>query len=199
VGCEEDFFPPQAPRCTRRAIRLSGATAICGHCLTQAPHFDGTSALSDYEAPVAGMIGALKFSARLDVAEVFARLLAAREPQGERADMVVAVPLSHERERERGFNQSREIGRRYAWRIGLPFVENILLRVRHSAPQQALAREARRRNVKGTFAVVGEVRGRSVVVVDDVMTTGSTLDEIAVVLTHAGAARVFNRVVARTP
>lgn len=198
AGCEADFFSAEAPRCSRCAIRLSSG-AVCGRCLAQPPHFDGTYALSDYVAPVAGMVGALKFSARLDLADVFARLLAAREPAGDGADVVLAVPLSHERERERGFNQSREIGRRFARRIGVPFAEGILLRVRHSAPQQSLAREARRRNVKGAFAVVGDVRGRRALVVDDVMTTGSTLDEIAVALKRAGAACVLNRIVARTP
>lgn len=199
AGCEADFFPAQVSRCQRCAIRVPPDALICGRCLTQGPHFDGTSALADYEAPVAGMIGALKFSARLDLAEVFARLLAARHPQRDGVDAVLAVPLSHERERERGFNQSREVGRRYARRIGLPFAEGVLLRVRHSAPQQSLEREARRRNVKNAFAVVGEVRARTLVVVDDVMTTGSTLDEIAAVLKRAGAARVLICVVARTP
>jgi ComF family protein len=144
------------------------------------------------------MIGALKFSARLDLAAVFSGLLAAREPVAG-ADVVLAVPLSHERERERGFNQSREIGKRFARRVGLPFADDILLRVRHSAPQHSLAREERRRNVKGAFAVVGDVRGRCALIVDDVMTTGSTLDEIASALKRAGATRVLNRVVARTP
>jgi predicted amidophosphoribosyltransferase len=71
--------------------------------------------------------------------------------------------------------------------------------VRHTPPQQSLAREARRRNVRGAFGVSGDVRGARLVVVDDVMTTGSTLNEIADTLKRAGAARVVNRVVARTP
>lgn len=199
AGCEEDFFSPRTPRCSRCAIRLPGGAAVCGQCLAQPPHFDGTATLADYVVPVAGMVGALKFAARLDLADVFARLLADREAGRGSADVVLAVPLSHERERERGFNQSREIGRRFARQVGLPFADGLLLRVRHSAPQQSLTREARRRNVKGAFAVAGDVRGRSALVVDDVMTTGSTLDEIAGALKRAGAARVANRVVARTP
>jgi len=199
AGCEADFFSPQTPRCRRCAIRLASGGEVCGQCLAQPPRFDATSALSDYVAPVAGMVGALKFSARLDLADVFARLLAEREAGRGSADVVLAVPLSHERERERGFNQSREIGRRFAGHVGLPFADGLLLRVRHSAPQQSLTREARRRNVKGAFAVAGDLRGRRALVIDDVMTTGSTLDEIAGALKRAGAACVFNRVVARTP
>jgi ComF family protein len=144
------------------------------------------------------MIAALKFGARLDLAEAFARLLAAREP-GPVADLVVAVPLSFERESERGFNQSLEIARRFARLTGATMAERTLLRARHTPPQQSLARDARRRNVRGAFGVSGDVRGARLIVVDDVMTTGSTLNEIADTLKRAGAARVVNRVVARTP
>lgn|SRR5512147_1159292 len=198
-GCEADFFSPLTPRCLRCAARLETAAAMCGRCIARMPAFDETLALADYVPPVSGMVGALKFAARLDLADVFAQLLSAREPLPRAADLVVAVPLSHERESERGFNQSREIARRYARLIDLPLREGLLLRTVHSAPQQSLARDARQRNVRGAFALAGDVRGQRVAVVDDVMTTGSTLEEIATVLKRAGATRVVNRVVARTP
>ena len=197
-GCERDFLPAQTPRCQRCALRLEGAVADqCGACLAHPPHFDGTLALADYAMPIAGMVAALKSSARVDLADAFARLLAARETV--RTDLVIAVPLSFERESERGFNQSLEIARRYARLNGTTLAERALLKVRHTAPQQSLAREDRRRNVRGAFSVSGEVQGRTVAVIDDVMTTGSTLDEIARVLKAAGAAQVINRVIARTP
>src|SRR5512134_1078550 len=81
VGCEHDFFAPNARRCERCALRLSApADRTCGACLAQPPPFDASAALADYAAPVAGMIAALKFGGRIDLAEVFARLLARREP-----------------------------------------------------------------------------------------------------------------------
>jgi len=197
-GCEHDFFPSDAVRCRRCALRLISPVAEqCGACLTQPPQFDATTALADYAPPVSGMVAALKFSARLDLADAFARLLAARESP--RPDLVIAVPLSFERESERGFNQSLEIGRVYARLTAAPLGERVLLKVRHTAPQQSLARDARRSNVRDAYSVTGEVRDRIVAIVDDVMTTGSTLDEIARVLKRAGAAQVINRVVARTP
>src|SRR4029450_8358020 len=140
-----------------------------------------------------------KFGGRIDLAGCFAGLLAARDADHRADDFVIAVPLSFERESERGFNQSREIARSYARLAGLPLVEDVLWRVRHTAPQQSLARDARQRNVRGAFGVKADLGGRRVVVVDDVMTTGSTLDEIARVLKAAGAVRVRNLVVARTP
>jgi ComF family protein len=197
-GCERDFFPAEAARCARCALRLpASADAQCGACLKEPPHFDATTALADYLAPVAGMVAALKFGGRVDLADAFAQLLASRDSA--RADLVLAVPLSFERESERGFNQSLEVARRYARLTGTRLAERALLKVRHTVPQQSLARDARHRNVRGAFSVSGEVRGRRVAVVDDVMTTGSTLDEIARVLKDAGAAQVVNRVVARTP
>jgi len=200
AGCEHDFFAPDVRRCERCALRLpASADRVCGACLSEPPAFDASTALADYVAPVAGMVAALKFGGRLDLAEVFARLLASREPARPLADLVVAVPLSFERESERGFNQSLEIARRYAKLTGTTLAERALSRLRHTAPQQSLAREERRRNVRGAFGVDVAVRGLSVVVIDDVMTTGSTLGEIAQVLKRAGAARVVNRVVARTP
>jgi len=154
-------------------------------------------ALADYAPPVSGMVAALKARARLDLADAFARLLAARESL--RPDVVIAVTLSFERESERGFNQSLEIGRVYARLTAAPLGERVLLKVRHTAPQQSLARDARRSNVRDAYSVTDDVRDRVVAIVDDVMTTGSTLDEIARVLKRAGAAQVINRVVARTP
>lgn len=197
-GCERDFFAADAARCMRCAIRVNTAERVCGQCLAQPPPFDATAALADYAMPVAGMIAAMKFRARIDLADCFACLLAARET-GPTADLVLAVPLSFERESARGFNQSLEIARRYARLTGARLAERSLLRVRDTPPQQSLAREQRRRNVAGAFAVAGDVRGLGIVVIDDVMTTGSTLAEIAATLKRAGAASVVNRVVARTP
>lgn len=202
-GCATDFFPIDAPRCARCAARTASAVSLCGQCAAQPPHYDATTALGDYAAPVAGMIAALKFSARIDLADAFAKLLARRETEAAGA-LIVAVPLAFERQRERGFNQSQELARRYARHVGATLPPPLLLRTRHGPPQQSLAREERQRNVRGVFALAAAdaahaVRERTVIVVDDVMTTGSTLDEVAATLKQAGAARVLNRVVARTP
>ncbi len=204
--CEADFFPTSSARCERCAITVRGSRAdapsICGRCLADAPHFDATTTLADYISPVDGMVMALKFTARLDLASLFGRLLAQRLPAGRidaRDAIVVPVPLAFERMRQRGFNQSHHIARAFAAAGGSPLVVDRLLRVRHTPPQLSLALKERRRNVRGVFAVVGEVEGQSIFVVDDVMTTGSTLDETARVLKRAGAAHVHNLIVARTP
>ena len=204
--CETDFFPVDTERCERCAIRMhastSGAARICGRCLASAPEFDTTMTLADYVSPVDGMVMALKFTARLDLARFFGRLLASRSSAmsaSVRDGVVIPVPLAFERIRQRGFNQSHYIARAFASAAGCRLVADRLLRVRHTAPQQTLALKERRRNIRGAFAVEGSFSGQSVMVVDDVMTTGSTLDEVARMLKRAGASHVHNLIVARTP
>ena len=113
--------------------------------------------------------------------------------------IVIPVPLAYERVRQRGFNQSHHIARALATATGRRLAADRLLRVRHTPPQQTLALNERRSNIRGAFAAEGSVRGQHIFVVDDVMSTGSTLDEAARVLKQAGAARVHNLIVARTP
>lgn len=205
-NCETDFFAPDVERCERCAIRLpaqrAGAQRVCGRCLTTAPDFDATTALADYVSPVDGMVMAMKFTARLDLADVFGRLLARRLSESSRVAsdaIVIPVPLAFERVRERGFNQASHVARAFAVAAGRRLVIDRLLRVRHTPPQLSLALVERRRTVRGAFAVESNLEGQSILVVDDVMTTGSTLDEAARVLKKAGAVRVHNLIVARTP
>ena len=203
--CETDFFATETVRCERCALRLpeskSDAPRICGRCLADAPHFDATTALADYVSPVDGMVIALKFTARLDLARFFGRLLASRFEAMPSMDqsVVIPVPLAFERMRQRGFNQAHQIAGAFATAAGRHLIVDRLLRVRHTPPQQSLALKERRRNVRGAFEADGSFSGQHVFVVDDVMTTGSTLDEVARVLKKAGAARVHNLIVARTP
>jgi len=199
-GCREDFVTSSALRCPRCAIELPSGASLCATCLRHPPHFDATLALADYATPIDGLIVALKFGHRLELAPVLGGLLAERaRVLGEPRPVLLPVPLAFERLAERGFNQSFEIGRAAARALGARFDSSALVRVRHAAAQASLRLEARRRNIRGAFLVRGYVRGLRLAVVDDVMTTGSTLDEIARVLKAAGAEHVTNLVVARTP
>ncbi|MCS6944331.1 MAG: phosphoribosyltransferase family protein [Sutterellaceae bacterium] len=143
---------------------------------------------------------ALKFGHHLALARALGQLLGqrARVCKGSGA-LVTAVPLAFERQAERGFNQALEVARAAAARLRLPLASDLLVRVRHAPPQEGLTRQQRQRNVRGAFAVHRSCRGLHVLVVDDVMTSGATLAEVARTLKAAGAARVTNLVVARTP
>ncbi|MEG0821979.1 MAG: ComF family protein [Burkholderiaceae bacterium] len=199
AACRADYFPSEVRRCRRCALAIPFGE-ICGACLRHPPHFDASLACADYLPPVAGMIVALKSGGRLELAQPLAELLAQHcANQLDTATIVTAVPLAFERHSERGFNQSAEVARIAARRLGLALDLDLLLRVKHSPPQQSLALAARRRNVRGAYATSRQLTGESVAVIDDVMTTGATLDEIAATLKRAGAGRVTNLVLARTP
>lgn len=200
TACEHDYFAP-ASRCAVCAVRLPpGLSDSCGRCLRDPPHFDATFALADYAPPVDRMIIALKFGARLALADAFGRLLAQSAMTTLRAaDVICAVPLAFERQAERGFNQAHEIARRCAAACGCRLRPQLLLRTRHTAAQMELSLAERRHNVRGAFVARADLAGAQVVVIDDVMTTGATLDEVASALKRAGADRVTNLVVARTP
>jgi ComF family protein len=190
AGCRADFFAADVPRCPRCALRLPGAHPLCGRCLREPPSYDATLALADYRPPVDGLVVALKFGHRLELADLFGTLL-------------VPVPLAHERQAERGFNQAEQVARRAARACGLAVLPDALLRTRHGPPQEGLDAAARRRNVRQAFAVnrrhAARLAGAQLAVVDDVMTSGATLEAVASALKQAGAARVTNVIVARTP
>ena len=198
-GCLRDFFDPLSARCPVCAQRLPGLAPAtdCARCVADRPAYDRTIAVGDYAPPLDGMVVALKSGGRLDLARVFGDLLAERLGAVP-IDCLLAVPLAAHRQRERGFNQSLEIARAVARRLSLPLLHRALSRTRGGPPQQSLPLQARRGNVRGAFALGGSLWGLRVGIVDDVMTSGATLDEIAGLVKRGGAAQVVNLVVART-
>jgi len=181
-------LPESCPQCALP----SPAAAVCGSCLNHPPHFNATLALWRYEFPCDRLVQALKYRARLALAGFFARNLASR-PIPE-VDLIVPMPLHPKRLAERGFNQALEIARH----LGRPIAPRGVLRVKHTPPQTELPYEERAKNVRGAFLCKLDLSGASVAVLDDVMTTGATLNELARALKRAGATRVENFVIART-
>ncbi len=188
-------LPALAEHCPQCALP-SPAGAVCGSCLDRPPHYDRTLALWRYEFPCDRLVQALKYRARLALSGFFARSLASR-PLPE-VDLVVPMPLHPKRLAERGFNQALEIARDLARRLGRPIEPRGVLRVKDTLPQTKLPYEERAKNVRGAFLCKLDLSGASVAVVDDVMTTGATLNELARALKRAGATRVENFVIART-
>lgn len=195
---------PQS-RCARCALPAPGA-AQCGHCMTATPCYDITLAAFAYGGPISEAIVRLKYRTGLGLAptlsdwlnQAVAPALSTLPMAGGRPDLVVPMPLARERLAERGFNQALELARPLARKHRLRLAPLAVHRIRHTPPQAGLSLQERSGNVRHAFSVSQRLDGLHVAVVDDVMTTGATLNELARSLKEAGAASVTNWVLART-
>lgn len=208
--CRKRFFGGKLQRCPQCGLPMSGHAAPtpqpCGACLTAPPAFDATIVVADYAAPVDHLVLALKFGNRLPLAALFAQLMQEALLQAQIApqpDVLAAIPLSEKRLAERGFNQALEIAKPLAHATGIPLMPTLLDRTRDTLMQARLHPDQRRQNIHRAFSISlsasNQLKGKHVAVVDDVMTTGETLNEIAVTLKRHGAVRITNLVFARTP
>lgn len=197
-----DSLPWNQPACRACALPLpSPLQGACAACMTDAPAFDRAWTAFRYETPVRGQIVDLKFRGTLMPAHVLGTLMAERlarraEPLPE---LLVPVPLHASRLRRRGFNQALEFGRALARLLAIPLAATAARRTRPTREQTDLSAAERRRNLRGAFEVTAAVRGRHIALLDDVITTGATLGELARAARAAGARTIEAWAVARTP
>jgi len=210
TGCRTDL-PGIAPCCGRCALplppgRLDGA--LCGRCQRRPPPFEHCVAAFRYQDPLPALVAGIKFRGRMNHLRLLGALMAdaivdqRTTPTGAEAqdpDAIIPVPLHHRRLRERGYNQALELARHLSDRLDLPMDPHCCSRHRPTPPQSSLERRARLTNVRGAFATHRRQDGRHLVVVDDVVTTGATVAELARSLRQAGATRVDIWCLARTP
>ncbi|UJP06488.1 MAG: ComF family protein [Nitrosomonas sp.] len=171
---------------------------VCGACLKKPPAFDRTVAATRYTFPIDALIQALKYRADLTLAPILGKLLILKlESLTVKPDLIVPMPLHPVRLRERGFNQAMEIGRFIAKQLNIPLLPDSCKRIRHTPPQAELPWKKRPGNIRKAFDVTVSMTGKHVAVIDDVMTTGATLNELAKMLRQQGAAEISNWVIAR--
>jgi ComF family protein len=186
--CESACFDaPEVHRCPQCAARVSAAGLVCGQCLAAPRPFDACLCLGDYNIISRELVLRAKFSAEPLVAQWLDR--------ADAAQLIIALPLSNAREQQRGYNQAQLIARGVQLGLkkrGLKIALNteVLLRSKHTPAMSELPEEDRARAIAGAFACVQPLAGAQVWLVDDVMTTGSSLAEAARTLKKAGAARV---------
>jgi ComF family protein len=195
-------------RCRSCAIGVAPGVRHCADCLRQPPPLCAAFAAVNYGYPWDELIARFKFRDAAELARPLSGLMTrglavAFDAALPRPDLIVPVPLTTERLRERGYNQAWELGRRIARRFDLPARHDCIERLIGGAHQAELHGDERRRQVRGAYALTAAgqaaLAGRHIAVVDDVMTTGATLGELALTLRRAGAASVQAWVLARTP
>jgi ComF family protein len=199
--CETQIEWVASPLCTCCGMvfeNRDGADRVCGSCQTDPPPFARARAAALYDGPVAQAITRFKFSRQLAFLPVMQHWL--KRPLClelvAAADLLAPVPLHPKRIKNRGFNQALLLARAFP---DLPVAREAVVRTRHTVPQVGLNPKERQDNVKGAFAVPdpGLVKGKNVLLIDDLFTTGSTVKECAKVLRQAGARRVEVLTVAR--
>lgn len=199
-ACVEHLPRLPRERCPQCALPTHGGV-LCGHCLKRPPAYARTVAVYAYAAPLDELVKRFKYGGALAVSDWFARALAeelARAPERELPNLILPMPLHESRLGERGYNQAVEIARRLAPILDIAWTARVCDRTRNTPPQAGLDLKARRRNLRGAFRCDLDLAGKRVALLDDVMTSGASLDELAKTALKAGAARVEAWVAART-
>ncbi|HEX5338351.1 MAG TPA: double zinc ribbon domain-containing protein [Gallionella sp.] len=196
-ACDEALPYLVAPHCPVCALPTPTGE-VCGHCLSRPPLFARTTAVYNYAFPLDRLIQAMKYGEQLALADAFAAKLIRRIDAGALPDCVVPMPLHPAKLRARGYNQSLLIAAKVARALDLKLLPNACRRVRDTPPQSGLPWKERRKNVRGAFRCETDLTGQRVAVIDDVLTTGASLNALADALLQQGAAEISAWVVART-
>lgn len=209
--CYRRYFSTHYPRCLKCANALpfhdpENENLLCGDCVKKLPSFDETVVATDYEPPLDQLVHLLKFQTRLAMAPLMGKLIyrsLKKKSLNSCPDYLIAVPLGKKRLVERGFNQSLEIAKTLSRAMNVDLIFNLVERSRETEKQSTVSFKERKKNVKNAFRIVEThrhlIENSHIGIIDDVMTTGETLEEIAVLLKKAGARHITNLVFARTP
>ena len=188
--CLLDLHPIEL-RCNICDIELTTESSTCGRCLQTTPYFDRITTLYRYDGIAQFLIQSLKFQSKHSCARTMGTLMARHfNKLGKQPDALIAVPLHPKRLRERGFNQSTYIARYIHKELNIPLIHQALKRVVNTTSQATLKAAERRKNLNNAFYYEATGKIKSVAIIDDVVTTGATANEIAKTLKQQGVQRV---------
>ena len=197
AACDAALPYLDAPRCPVCALPTPRGE-VCGHCLGEPQLFSRTTAVFGYSFPLDKLVQAMKYREQLALANAFAEKLALRIGETDLPDCIIPMPLHPAKLRERGFNQSLLLAATLARKLDIDLLSNTCQRVRDTPPQSALPWKERRKNVHNAFRCESDLTGKRVALVDDVMTTGASLNALAEAVQESNAGEVSAWVVART-
>ncbi|SHE66472.1 ComF family protein [Desulforamulus putei] len=187
---------PKCPVCGRPVPLQGRLVTLCRDCRRRPPPFEMARAVGPYEGGLREAIHLLKYKGRKSLAPLLGRLLLETLPKYPpllNCDLVLPVPLSPGRLRERGFNQAELLAVAVARGLNLPLLSHALMKTAETPPQTGLTRQQREQNLQGSFQVTApeQIRDKNILIVDDVFTTGSTVSAMAETLRGQGAASIF--------
>ncbi|MBY0576639.1 MAG: ComF family protein [Gallionellaceae bacterium] len=197
AACDDALPYLDASHCPICALPVPGG-ATCGQCLQHPPVFNRATAVFGYTFPLDKLMQAMKYREQIALAHAFAGKLAQRIDKTDLPDCIIPMPLHPAKLRERGFNQSLLLAGGVARELNVRLLRNACQRVRDTPPQSALPWKERKKNVRGAFRCDTDLTGKRVALVDDVMTTGASLDALAEAVQQMGASEISVWVVART-
>lgn len=198
-----DDLPHNHNCCCICALPLSTnhSEPICGKCLKLLPDFDRCYTPFIYGYPLSGLISDFKFSEKFFAGRLLAELLIKfiKEKDTELPDLIMPVPLHPSRLKDRGFNQAQELAKPIARHFNIPLDIKSCKRIKATATQSTLDKKVRKKNMRGAFELVRPLDCKYLVLIDDVVTTGTTVNELAKTLKANGVQRVDVWAIARTP
>lgn len=197
AACDSALPYLDAAHCPTCALPAP-AGEMCGQCLKHPPLFASATAVFGYAFPLDKLIQAMKYGERLALAYAFAGKLARRIDKDNLPDCIIPMPLHPAKLRERGFNQSQLLAAKAARELGLELLPHACRRMRDTPPQSALPWKERKKNVRDAFRCDTDLTGKHVALVDDVLTSGASLNALAEAVQKCGAAEISAWVVART-
>lgn len=198
-NCEAQIHFITGNRCLVCGGAVSRQKLVCRHCRENPPPYTAMRNLAIYEGVIRECVHAIKYENNQSLVILFTKwLTAVVEKEGWEVEMVLAVPLSAQRQRERGYNQAARIAKPLARHLGVRYNPFGLKRIRNTVSQVGLSGDVRRQNVAGAFEALPEmVGGKKILLVDDVMTTGSTLEACSKALRESGADAIYCLTIAR--
>lgn len=197
IECEQEFILPIArcPVCARHTAN----NAVCATCIKRRPYFTQTEVVFNYQYPANQLIKTFKYNKRPELARCFAeKLVETLKNKTRLPEILLPVPLHKKRQAERGYNQSLELAAQIASRLGMKVNSSLCRRIKNTDPQSTLPMKTRKNNVKDAFCLNDTQIPEHIAIVDDVITTGSTVNEISALLIKAGCRRVDVWAIART-
>ena len=199
-ACLSDLPWHSAPQCPQCGLLSNGL--VCGNCLNLPPHFGATYSLFTYNFPLDSLMQHYKYRNMLPLASAFASLFHSYKLNGHAGianiDLIIPMPMHRDRLKVRGFNQALELARLISKSTNINLDYSTCQRVKFTPPQASLPLKERIKNIRGAFSCQQNLHGKNIAIIDDVMTSGASLNELAKTLKEAGAAHVECWVIART-